>query len=65
MSTHVPQGADHLRADTATTVQERPFDQSNQAAPDAQFPKALVWADERTGAAKGMRFLLKKVFPDH
>jgi len=23
------------------------------------------WVDERTGAAKGVRFLLKKVFPDH
>ncbi|TWP36995.1 cytochrome b [Leekyejoonella antrihumi] len=23
------------------------------------------WVDERTGAAKGVRFLMKKVFPDH
>ena len=23
------------------------------------------WIDERSGAAKGVRFLMKKVFPDH
>jgi ubiquinol-cytochrome c reductase cytochrome b subunit len=23
------------------------------------------WVDDRTGAAKGVSFLLKKVFPDH
>ena len=64
MTTHVPQGADHLRTDSSAT-EERPFDQTNQAAADARFPKGLVWADERTGAAKGLRFMLKKVFPDH
>ena len=64
-ATHrVPQGADDLRthaSDDGTAA----FDPTNQASPDARFPSALVWADERVGAAKGLRFLLKKVFPDH
>ncbi|WP_151524106.1 cytochrome bc1 complex cytochrome b subunit [Serinicoccus kebangsaanensis] len=63
MTTHVPQGADHLRSDD--TGPERPVSQTDQSSPDAKFPGALVWADERVGAAKGLRFALKKVFPDH
>ncbi|WP_299449357.1 ubiquinol-cytochrome c reductase cytochrome b subunit [uncultured Serinicoccus sp.] len=63
MTTHVPQGAGHLRTDE--TPPERPASQTDQSSPDAKFPGALVWADERVGAAKGLRFALKKVFPDH
>ena len=63
MTTHVPQGADHLRTDESPPP--RPASQTDQSSPDARFPGALVWADERVGAAKGLRFALKKVFPDH
>ena len=64
MTTHVPQGADQLRAEAAASS-EATTEPGSHASPDAQFPKAMVWADERTGAAKGLRFLLRKVFPDH
>ena len=63
MSTTVPQGAQDLRTASAPTQEE--FSQNDQGSPDAKLPKPLVWADERTGAAKGLRYLLKKVFPDH
>jgi ubiquinol-cytochrome c reductase cytochrome b subunit len=64
MTTHVPQGADGLRADAAASSATA-VEPGSQASPDAQFPKAMVWADDRTGAAKGLRYLLRKVFPDH
>ncbi|MFK5583996.1 MULTISPECIES: cytochrome bc1 complex cytochrome b subunit [unclassified Serinicoccus] len=61
----VPQGADHLRTENVGVQDPAPQSQTDQASPDAKFPGALVWADERVGAAKGMRFAFKKVFPDH
>ncbi|MFK5633869.1 MULTISPECIES: cytochrome bc complex cytochrome b subunit [unclassified Ornithinimicrobium] len=60
----VPQGARHVRTEEPQTL-EQPAWSADQASPDATFPPALVWADERVGAAKGLRFGLKKVFPDH
>ncbi|WP_311198057.1 ubiquinol-cytochrome c reductase cytochrome b subunit [Ornithinimicrobium sp. INDO-MA30-4] len=63
MSTNsgIPQGADSLRANSgagATATTEKADTSPRLAAP-------IVWSDERVGTAKGMRFLLKKVFPDH
>ncbi|MFB9732257.1 cytochrome b [Ornithinimicrobium kibberense] len=62
-ATHVPQGADHLRTESASTTTA--IDPTNQASADARFPRALGPIDDRTGLAKAMRFGLKKVFPDH
>lgn len=66
-TTHVPQGADHLRATAAGTEASGPVSPSSadQASPNAKFPAPLVPIDERTGLAKAMRFGLSKVFPDH
>lgn len=62
MSTNsVPQGADSLRSNSgngSTATTEKADDSPQLAAP-------IKWSDERVGTAKGMRFLLKKVFPDH
>lgn len=63
MSTNsgIPQGADALRTSSsvgATATTEKADTSPKLAAP-------IVWSDERVGTAKGMRFLLKKVFPDH
>ena len=60
----VPQGARHVRTEEVSTP-DRPSWSKDQASADAKFPAALEWADQRVGAAKGMRFGLKKVFPDH
>ena len=71
MSTnHVPQGAGHLRAETATAgtataTAPPPGWSPDQGSKDATFPKALVGVDDRVGAAKMMRWGLGKVFPDH
>ncbi|WP_153393810.1 cytochrome bc1 complex cytochrome b subunit [Ornithinicoccus halotolerans] len=56
-TTRVPQGADHLRRHGRTTAGAPPTKPT--------LPPGVGWADERVGAAKGMRFLLNKVFPDH
>ncbi|MCE0488035.1 cytochrome bc1 complex cytochrome b subunit [Ornithinimicrobium sediminis] len=62
-TSRVPQGADDLRSDGATTTTA---DQSAATGADRPaLPPPIVWSDERVGTAKGMRFLLKKVFPDH
>ena len=63
-ASRVPQGADHLRADSGA-VTDTAVDDSYRGADDPKMPPGLGWVDERTGAAKGLRFLLKKVFPDH
>ncbi|MGN6415194.1 cytochrome bc1 complex cytochrome b subunit [Flexivirga sp.] len=48
--------ADALRADDTTTAP------SGGGGPVGAVAN---WMDERTGAAKGVRYLMKKVFPDH
>ncbi len=65
----VPQGTAGLREDSGAaygtdTLTVSPSS-TDQASPEATFPKALVPIDERTGAAKALRFGLSKVFPDH
>ncbi len=70
MSTnHVPQGADHVRADdvAAGTVATAPPPaySADQGVRDAKFPGALKPVDDRTGIAHAVRFGLSKVFPDH
>ncbi len=61
-TSRVPQGAPHARAegsgDGATAV-------ADTGSNKATLPPPVIWSDERLGTAKGMRFLLKKVFPDH
>jgi ubiquinol-cytochrome c reductase cytochrome b subunit len=61
-TTRVPQGADHLRSGGASA-------EVDPAAPEAPgkptLPPPIIYTDERLGTAKGIRFLLKKVFPDH
>ncbi|MGB3827550.1 MAG: ubiquinol-cytochrome c reductase cytochrome b subunit [Ornithinimicrobium sp.] len=57
----VPQGADSVRTDASTSTAqtvEQERDKPSLAPP-------LIWTDERVGSAKGMKFLLRKVFPDH
>ena len=51
-----PRAAD-LRAGDAKAAQ--------LGAPKTAAGKVAVWADERTGIAKGASVMLKKVFPDH
>jgi len=53
-----PKGAESLRTDDANleSLTEKPKDRVGGLA---------NWLDERTGAAKPMSYLLKKVFPDH
>ncbi|WP_122260652.1 cytochrome b [Ornithinimicrobium cerasi] len=68
-TSHVPQGAHHLRGDDSggeatTTVTVPPYS-SDQGDKDAKFPKVIGPVDERTGLAAAMRFGLGKVFPDH
>ncbi|MGD8149822.1 cytochrome b [Ornithinimicrobium sp. Y1694] len=62
-ASRVPQGADRLRADDGVAATE--YGPGHQGSKDAKFHPALGWVDERTGAAKGLRFGLGKVFPDH
>ncbi|MGO0576387.1 cytochrome bc1 complex cytochrome b subunit [Ornithinimicrobium panacihumi] len=63
-ASRVPQGADHLRAESGAATATATHD-GYQGADNPKLPPGLGWADERTGAAKGLRFMLKKVFPDH
>ena len=60
-TSRVPQGADGVRSEQGTST--APDRASSETPP--QLPKPLVWTDERVGSAKGMKFLLRKVFPDH
>ncbi len=57
----VPQGTGAIRSDAGTSTAES--DAKDQSAPT--LPPPVIWTDERVGSAKGMRFLLRKVFPDH
>jgi ubiquinol-cytochrome c reductase cytochrome b subunit len=58
MSTHTATGADRLRADD-----QRPEAPAN---PGAKAVGGVAgWLDDRTGAAKPVGYLMKKVFPDH
>ncbi len=59
-TTRVPQGADDLRGTGGATTAP-----AGQRAEGPKLPPPLVWTDDRVGTAKGMRFLLRKVFPDH
>ncbi|MGB7449937.1 MAG: ubiquinol-cytochrome c reductase cytochrome b subunit [Ornithinimicrobium sp.] len=60
-TSRVPQGAGGVRADEGTTTAPGQSPTENPA----RLPAPLVWTDERVGSAKGMKFLLRKVFPDH
>lgn len=60
-TSRVPQGASGVRADEGTST--APSRSDAQTPP--QLPKPIVWTDDRVGSAKGMKFLLRKVFPDH
>ena len=58
MSTHTDTGADRLRADD-----QRPEAPAN---PGVKAVGGVAgWLDDRTGAAKPVGYLMKKVFPDH
>ncbi|GAA2731950.1 cytochrome bc complex cytochrome b subunit [Pedococcus aerophilus] len=58
MSTHTAPSADRLRADD-----HRP---EAPASPGAKAVGGVAgWLDDRTGAAKPIGYLMKKVFPDH
>ena len=58
--TTVPQGADALRSsrDEAPTS-------TVETAKEPRLHPAITYIDDRTGGAKGINFLLRKVFPDH
>ncbi len=60
-TSRVPQGADSARQDAGTSTASSRA--AKQDEPSLAAP--LVWTDERVGSAKGMKFLLRKVFPDH
>ncbi|GAA1142990.1 cytochrome b [Ornithinicoccus hortensis] len=64
-TTHVPQGADALRGGDSPAGTVRSDSPTAEVASNPTLPPPLVWADERLGAAKGMRFMMKKIFPDH
>jgi ubiquinol-cytochrome c reductase cytochrome b subunit len=59
-TTRVPQGADDLRGTHGAASAP-----AGRRAEGPKLPPPLVWTDDRVGTAKGMRFLLRKVFPDH
>ncbi len=60
-TSRVPQGASAVRTDASTsTTQSQAVDNDKPA-----LAKPIIWTDERVGTAKGMKFLLRKVFPDH
>ncbi len=58
MSTHTATGADRLRADDQPP--EAPANPGMKA-----VGGVAGWIDDRTGAAKPVGYLMKKVFPDH
>ena len=60
-TSRVPQGAGGVRAEEGTSTAP---DRADAEQPP-RLPKPVVWSDERVGSAKGMKFLLRKVFPDH
>ncbi len=51
----------------ANPVDELRTDDENERAPAIGGPVGSLadWMDQRTGVAKGARFMMKKVFPDH
>ncbi|CAN5475558.1 cytochrome bc complex cytochrome b subunit [soil metagenome] len=60
-TSRVPQGAEEVRTDQSTSTapgRAREQDKPSLAAP-------IIYTDERVGSAKGIKFLLRKVFPDH
>lgn len=60
-TSRVPQGASAVRTDASTsTTQSQAVDNDRPT-----LAKPIIWSDERVGSAKGMKFLLRKVFPDH
>ena len=60
-SSRVPQGANSVRDDATTSTAQGAAHE--RAKPSLASP--IIWTDERVGSAKGMKFLLRKVFPDH
>jgi ubiquinol-cytochrome c reductase cytochrome b subunit len=56
--TPIPKGAAGLRADDVKP-------QASATGPVAKAGGLAGWVDDRTGAAKPVSYLLKKVFPDH
>ncbi|XVX18855.1 cytochrome bc1 complex cytochrome b subunit [Actinomycetota bacterium] len=60
MTTHTsyPQSADSLRANDRTARPEA-------TAGQRKLGGVAGWVDDRTGAGKGIGYLMKKVFPDH
>ncbi|MGC1208994.1 MAG: cytochrome b N-terminal domain-containing protein, partial [Ornithinimicrobium sp.] len=60
-SSRVPQGANSVRDDATTGTAQGAAEE--RAKPSLASP--IIWTDERVGSAKGMKFLLRKVFPDH
>ncbi|MGB3256579.1 MAG: ubiquinol-cytochrome c reductase cytochrome b subunit [Ornithinimicrobium sp.] len=60
-TSRVPQGANAVRTDATTTTAQSSAEERDK--PTLAAP--IIWTDERVGSAKGMKFLLRKVFPDH
>lgn len=60
-TSRVPQGASAVRTDSTTSTTESQAADGNKPT----LAKPIIWTDERVGSAKGMKFLLRKVFPDH
>ncbi|MGB3762764.1 MAG: ubiquinol-cytochrome c reductase cytochrome b subunit [Ornithinimicrobium sp.] len=60
-TSRVPQGADAVRTDATTSTAQSRADERDKPT----LPAPIIWTDERVGSAKGMKFLLRKVFPDH
>ena len=60
-SSRVPQGGNSVRDDATTGTAQGAAEE--RAKPSLASP--ILWTDERVGSAKGMKFLLRKVFPDH
>jgi ubiquinol-cytochrome c reductase cytochrome b subunit len=59
MTTANARPADALRAD------DRPLSTRTPSAGARKIGGVAGWVDDRTGAAKGVGYLMKKVFPDH
>ncbi|MFN8046538.1 MAG: cytochrome bc complex cytochrome b subunit [Dermatophilaceae bacterium] len=59
MTTANARPADALRAD------DRPVSTRTPSAGARKIGGVAGWVDDRTGAAKGVGYLMKKVFPDH
>ncbi len=60
-TSRVPQGASAVRTDASTSTTESQAVDNDKPT----LAKPIIWTDERLGSAKGMKFLLRKVFPDH